>query len=337
MSAPGPLWIDVLVRENYTSDSSSMLVPTLVNIAEFYDYLGQDPEFANELREVSAKMSTAINRFLWAESQDHLVTQLNLDGSTRDFVDYDSNLIAVASNIIPDKKVQAVLARVDAGEYTHIRATWCSEIPYTGDADDCYIVGGDYCGDSIVTLARIGWMDALARKRVGDVDTLYSKILQPLQQDLAKDTWLYERYDSTGTQIRTAYYFEYPALVTMILREVVYGIVITVNTVEVIPMPKDKNNTSFKYAYGNVMVDYSMTEVKMSLPGEASHAKEKNVKIGNLLPNREYTVTIDDKQEKSKAADNKKKVVVNVDNSGTLTFSAVFYSQRTVIVTATHK
>ena len=28
-SVPGPLWLDVLIRENYTSDSNAMLVPTL--------------------------------------------------------------------------------------------------------------------------------------------------------------------------------------------------------------------------------------------------------------------------------------------------------------------
>lgn len=37
--APGPLWIDVIVRENYTSDSNGMLVPYLQKVADFYDYM----------------------------------------------------------------------------------------------------------------------------------------------------------------------------------------------------------------------------------------------------------------------------------------------------------
>lgn len=37
--APGPLWIDVIVRENYTSDSNGMLVPYLQKVADYYDYM----------------------------------------------------------------------------------------------------------------------------------------------------------------------------------------------------------------------------------------------------------------------------------------------------------
>lgn len=37
--APGPLWIDVIVRENYTSDSNGMLVPYLQKVADFYDFM----------------------------------------------------------------------------------------------------------------------------------------------------------------------------------------------------------------------------------------------------------------------------------------------------------
>lgn len=37
--APGPLWIDVIVRENYASDSNGMLVLFLQKVADFYDYM----------------------------------------------------------------------------------------------------------------------------------------------------------------------------------------------------------------------------------------------------------------------------------------------------------
>jgi len=38
-NAPGPLWIDVIVRENYASDSNGMLVLFLQKVADFYDYM----------------------------------------------------------------------------------------------------------------------------------------------------------------------------------------------------------------------------------------------------------------------------------------------------------
>jgi len=52
--------------------------------------------------------------------------------------------------------------------------------------------------------------------------TLYA-VYVVLLDDLLRYTWLYERYDASGNQIRTAYYFEYPSLVVMMLREIQYG------------------------------------------------------------------------------------------------------------------
>jgi len=52
--------------------------------------------------------------------------------------------------------------------------------------------------------------------------TLYA-VYVVLLDDLLSNTWLYERYDASGNQIRTAYYFEYPSLVVMMLREIQYG------------------------------------------------------------------------------------------------------------------
>ncbi len=64
-----------------------------------------------------------------------------------------------------------------------------SYFQFSGDASDCYIVGGSVCGDSIVTLARIGWVDSWARKRIGDVSTFEKLLLEPLQRDLVENTW----------------------------------------------------------------------------------------------------------------------------------------------------
>lgn len=239
-----------------------------------------DPDFAVTLRELSDTVASNIRSQLFnTRTNDHFITQLNPDGSIRDFVDYDSNLMTVAFGIITDEaQIKRVLNRVDSGPYTHVRGTWCSEVPYSGDAMDCYIVGGSVCGDSVVTLARIGWVDALARKRIGDLQTFQELLLDPLQNDLLRDVWLYERYNATGQQIRTPYYFEYPSLVTMMLREVQYGIDISLDSVTIDPFP----HKDYELTLGAVSVYYSSNVVKLVLPGLLRDAKVKTVKIAGM-------------------------------------------------------
>lgn len=66
------------------------------------------------LREMATNMAAAVNAKLWAApgvgrgGDDHYITQLNPDNTTRDFVDYDSNLIAVAHNIPDDDRALRV-------------------------------------------------------------------------------------------------------------------------------------------------------------------------------------------------------------------------------------
>jgi hypothetical protein len=163
---PGPLWIDVLVRENYTSDSNAIAPFVFREFATAFDLLQSSGHanrdshgaFSAELRRVAAAIVEGMNARLWHEEEgDHYITQLDHDQrSTRDFVDYDANLLAIAFDVAPAERIAKIFARVDEGPFTHIRATWCSEVPYTGDACDCYIVGGSVCGDSVVTLGRIG-------------------------------------------------------------------------------------------------------------------------------------------------------------------------------------
>ena len=305
LKVAGPLWIDVLVRENYTSDSNAAVVYLLDKLAGMYDYVHDNNPLNKrsvELRTIRTGVIEAMNKYLWNyTSDDHFITQLNPDGSTRDFVDYDSNLLAVAFGAVPfnnnnnnnsdNDRVTKILKRVDSGNYTHVRGTWCCEVPYSGDAEDCYIVGGDVCGDSIVTLGRIGWADSHARKRVGDVDTFINKLLTPLQQDLLTDTWLYERYDENGTQIRTAYYFEYPAFVSIMLREIMYGIELDVNTVTINPFPAILDDESYFYNFGTTEVYYNKTKITMRIPGDNESSLFKIFNIHGLNANSKYLIS----------------------------------------------
>ena len=75
-------------------------------------------------------------------------------------------------------------------------------------------------------MGRIAWFDGLARKRYGDVDGFHSYILTPLVKDLLSNTWMHERLNCDGTQQlnRTAQYFEYPSVVSMVVGHIVYGV-----------------------------------------------------------------------------------------------------------------
>lgn len=343
VDAPGPLWIDVLVRENYTSDSAAMLVAALPQLADYYDLVAALDateqslaptaslrDTAREMRALAERVAAAMRAQLWAADDDHFVTQRNKDGSVRDFVDYDANLLAVAAGVLQNDEAaeRRLLTRVDRGNYTHVRATWCSELPYTGDACDCYIVGGSVCGDSVVTLARIGWVDALARHRVGDVDTFQRLLLQPLQRDLLQYTWLYERYDANGQQTRTPFYFEYPALVTMLLREVAMGLSVGLLRVEVRPID---SSSRLLYRVGSdedslvVEVDRRLApdEVSLRLPGSSDSAWPRTVEVHNLAANAEYAL----EQRNVSGGRAVARDAVRTDARGTLRFDATFSSQ----------
>jgi hypothetical protein len=171
-------------------------------------------------------------------------------------------------------------------------------------------------------MARIGWFDAHARRNVGDQATFDNIILAPIQRDLIAYTWLHERYGCDGLQQmnRTEAYFEYPATVAMLLREIRYGVNMGFTNVRVAAhslTPHSLTPTSltrslthsltlthshsshtqitinpfgpsaFSYHVGNVHVDYSSTQVTLSFPGTSNRA----IAIYSLAPAAQYKVT----------------------------------------------
>jgi hypothetical protein len=84
--SPGPLWIDVIVRENYTSDSNAIGPLIFDKLADCYDILGEDKEFANYLRSISKNIIINMNKVLWSSQGDHYITQINPDNTIRDFI-----------------------------------------------------------------------------------------------------------------------------------------------------------------------------------------------------------------------------------------------------------
>ena len=74
------------------------MVRVLRKMADAHLMLGgaENRATAKQYLTMADNIAAAINARLWdATSNDHYITQLNPDNSTRDFVDYDSNLLAV--------------------------------------------------------------------------------------------------------------------------------------------------------------------------------------------------------------------------------------------------
>lgn len=228
LSAPGSLYIDVFIRANFTSDSNGMAVGFLREFAAAEEALGNHSG-AQVLIQLADTIAAAMHQQLVADTADHFITQRNWDNTTRDFVDYDANLISLANGVVTNVSfAERILQRIDSGRCTHGRATFVSERYY--GPQDC--VNGNI-GDSWCSMGRNGWFDALTRARYGDVATFYDVIYKPLADDLREFTWLWERYNCDGTpQLnRTWAYFEYPAVVAAMTASIQYGLMPTLSRV----------------------------------------------------------------------------------------------------------
>ena len=144
--------IDVFIRANYTLDSNAMLVGFLREFSDAEEAVGNITGSVL-LRNKADLMSSAVQKYLWRD--DHYITQLNPDMiTTRDFVDYDGNLIALAHNITKDiNQFKSVLKRIDSGKCSGAQnggPQFVSEI-YYGPKDT---TGGNV-GDSWCSMGRI--------------------------------------------------------------------------------------------------------------------------------------------------------------------------------------
>jgi len=318
-NCPGSLMIDVFIRANFTTDSNSMLVGYFREFGDAEEALG-NATGAAYLRNLASTISSAIDAHLWSTSdsmgQDHYITQLNADKvTTRDFVDYDSNTIALAFGIPQSlDRVSKLFARIDRNPCSHGRATWVSEV-YYGSKDT---TNGN-TGDSNCSMARIGWFDALARKRYSDLDTFNTKIMDPLVGDVNRWTWIHERYacDGSPQTFRTPFYFEYPAATAMLARMIRYGVEVGFLTITISPFGPSK----FSYHIGDVNVDYdadaglvrvSVGAVSQKIFNEVDWSLRTYVVAGQR-GNSNFTVSTSD------SCSIQKKATISSDSNGVLT------------------
>jgi hypothetical protein len=168
-----------------------MLVGFFREFAEAEEAVGNATGAAS-LRSLADEVAAAVDRHLWdaAGGDDHFVTQLNPDGSVRDFVDYDANFIALAHGVTSQARAARFLRRVEGSRCwgPGRRATYVSE-RYYGKGD----TAKGNVGDSACTMARIGYYEALARRRYGDIRGFNEFLLNPIRDDLLQWTWMHER------------------------------------------------------------------------------------------------------------------------------------------------
>eukprot|EP01006_Ploeotia_vitrea_P065076 TRINITY_DN89970_c0_g1_i1.p1 TRINITY_DN89970_c0_g1~~TRINITY_DN89970_c0_g1_i1.p1 ORF type:complete len:342 (+),score=28.11 TRINITY_DN89970_c0_g1_i1:45-1028(+) len=286
---PASLWADTLKRTNFTSDSNAYMVRVLQHAAEAFDFLN-DTKSATDAMHMAQNIRAAMNKHLWKE--DHYVTMMLRNGSHRDWVDYDSNLLAVGIGIpdTPEKNMK-ILQRVDSGVCTHVKPTYISEKFY--GPEDCFSHND---GDSVVAMGRIAWADALARGVTGDAKTFREKILAPIMHDVNKYTWLFERFICDpkrgvfGEPGHSEYFIEYGEVLTMMLREVKYGIRVGFSTIEVLPMAAafDQPFNGFVYNIGDTMVEYQLGRVCMKFNKRV--LGKKRFTLGPVTPDRDFIV-----------------------------------------------
>lgn len=117
------------------------MVHYLRELAAAYSALGQPKERSQEMLEIAANISNAVNAHLWADAEngdDHYITQLNHDGTTADYIDYAANAMAIWQGVADKQRAQKIVERIAKGNCTGAgaRGTWVSERPfYEFDAD----------------------------------------------------------------------------------------------------------------------------------------------------------------------------------------------------------
>ena len=202
--APGSLMIDTFRREGFTTDTNVLMVHVLRQMARAEVRMGGS---SRAMEQLARNVSDAVNALLWHTSDgDHYVTSVVRESraasgerassrsssrvapqATRvvDFVDSDSNLMAVALGVSSGPRARHILERIDRNPLARFVPTWVSERLYEGD--DSRPPGGT--ADSICGMGRIAYFNALARRRIGSpasrrffLDHLLGKIVRDLEQ-----------------------------------------------------------------------------------------------------------------------------------------------------------
>ncbi len=276
--ADGPLFIDVFRRSGYTLDTNVFAVYLLDRMSEIANYCG-DAVTANRYRELREKIRAGIVSRLW-DGHDHFITERHADGSIQDFVDDDGNFGALAFGVLHDEAAtHKLLSRLDSGPHVHPGGygTWVSARRY--EKQDCYKENDD---DSDVAMARIWWLDMAARVQMNDRST-FDSLFERMENNLLENVWMPERFDARGLPAHNGYYHEYPEVLSIVLREMRYGVHIGMEDVTIRPF----DAPSFSLHLGGLRVDFSAQKVSVRVPGSSG----RSFTISGLTPKRPYLLS----------------------------------------------
>jgi hypothetical protein len=141
-----------------------------------------------------------------------------------------------------------------------------------------------------------------------------------------KDTWLYERYDSEGNQIRTAFYFEYPSLVAMMLTEIRYGLEMNLASISVAPFQAE-GALDYSFSFGTLSVDYSTSSaVTLRFPGSGY---VRALSVARMLPGGRYAISY---EGPSLACAALSPLQATADSKGVVRFSSPVLSDCAILI-----
>ena len=110
----------------------------------------------------------------------------------------------------------------------------------------------------------------VCRKRVNSNASLqfaHDVIIEPLQDDLTENIWMYERYLCDGSPTHNPFYHEYPEVVAMMIFEVKWGIRIGFETITI----KPSTSEPFVFSAGTTSVSYSSSQVTVAIALPTTH------------------------------------------------------------------
>jgi hypothetical protein len=206
---------------------------------------------------------------------------------TKDMWDFDANWIAVAAGV-PEHRQQAERVMHATTQQlgwcgTHM-PSWVSAKAYDREHTYSDARGVQHTSDGAIAMARIAWMEAHARRAIGDVAGFERRVLAPLQREVSARVFLSERYSCHGFPAKHRFFPEYPEVVAVLLREVRYGIRVEPFAVQVNPFGVHQ----FRYQFGELRVCYSREHVRLSVPG--ARPRRVHLLVGGLLPGARYRV-----------------------------------------------
>ena len=330
ISAPGPLWnVPFDMKGNMSADSNAIAVILLRELADAEQFVA-NASGAATLRAAADTLSGALQA-LWRH--DHFASQIGVDGGEKDWVDNDANFLAIAAGAATPTQAAAFAARFGRGMGGRCkRPTWVVERPPCGTGANGRRVE---CPDARVSEARVAWTEALARDAMGDTAALRTRLVEPLRTDVLRDTWLSERYSCDGAPIRTPYFFEYPSLLAILLREFHYGLRLRVGTVSLRPLLA---TPPFSWAVGSaVEILHRRHYVRLRVPLLVGDVR---FTVGALCAGERYKVRHESGPEKGCAlgADGAAPALrVDADGEGVARFTATVRAgceRRAVLVVA---